>query len=271
MTTTALDRLADLEALKSRIRMLEQGSGPGEAGQTIRLGLPVLDALLPPEGLPRAALHEVAPEVVEWDDGPAAGFALALLTRLLGGTSKPMLWLSGRDDLCAPALAGFGLEARHMIRVRVRGDREALWAMEEALRSAAPGAVVAEIGSLPRGTSRRLQLAAEAGGVTALLLRRPRSAEAGRLPPSAAVTRWRIAAAPSGEAVLPELPGRARWRVSLIRCRAGRPGEFLMEWDHATSDFSLAAPLRDRSSAPAGIPEGAERPAGSFEAVRACA
>ena len=64
-------------------------------------------------------------------------------------------------------------------------------------------AVVGEIGRLPMVAGRRLQLAAERSGVTALLLRRWRNgaeAAAERDRPSAAVTRWRIAS-------LPSLPG----------------------------------------------------------------
>jgi protein ImuA len=73
---------------------------------------------------------------------------------------------------------------------------------------------------------RRLQLAAERSGVTALLLRRWRTgAEAAveRARPSAAVTRWRVAALPSAD--IPGLPGIGwpRWRVELLRCRGGLP------------------------------------------------
>ena len=61
-------------------------------------------------------------------------------------------------------------------------DDEILWAVEEGLRAPGLAAVVGEIGPLPGG-SRRLQLAAERSGVTALLLRRWRNA--GRRRPSA--------------------------------------------------------------------------------------
>ena len=41
--------------------------------------------------------------------------------------------------------------------------------------------------------------------------------------PTAAATRWRIAALPSPPA--PDAPGlgRARWRLDLTRCRSGEP------------------------------------------------
>ena len=70
-----------------------------------------------------------------------------------------------------------------------------MWAVEEGLRAPGLAAIVGEIGRLPMVAGRRLQLAAERSGVTALLLRRWRNGEeamAERERPSAALTRWRI-------------------------------------------------------------------------------
>ncbi len=125
---------------------------------------------------------------------------------------------------------------------RAGDDRDVLWAMEEALGHPGVAAVIGEVTALARRPGRRLQLAAETSGVPALVLHRPRLAPSGRIPPSSAATRWRVAALP-GDGM------STRWRVELLRCRGGKPGDFMMEWSDATDDdpaghFSLAAPFR---------------------------
>ena len=254
----------DLEALRERIRLLERGpgscGGPG-GGQTLPLGLPELEAVLPPGGLPLAVLHEIAPGRQDWDDGPVTGFCLALLIRIAARLPGPVLWLTRGGDLYAPGLAAFGFDPARLIEARAGGDTEALWGLEEGLRSGALAAVVGEVAELDATAARRLQLAAESGGVTGFLLRRwrrPQGAEA----PLAAAARWRVSAAPAeshafsaGGIALP----RPRWRVELRRCRGGRPRDFHMEWDHATGDFGLVAALCDGTADGGGAPAEARR------------
>jgi protein ImuA len=93
--------------------------------------------------------------------------------------------------------------------------------------------------------------------VPGLLLQRRRTPQGGRQEPSAAATRWQVAALP-GAAALPaaggaarRLPGRPRWHLELLRNRGGPPETFEVEWDDATGDFALAAPVRDRARAAA--------------------
>ncbi len=57
------------------------------------------------------------------------------------------------------------------------------------------------------------------------------------------------------DAGLARLPGRPRWRVELLRCRGAAPGDFLVEWNDASGDFGLVAPLRDGSLAGAVPPD----------------
>ena len=83
--------------------------------------------------------------------------------------------------------------------------------------------------SRPAADGRGTAIAARrrASGVTALLLRRWRDgAEAGaeRERPSAAMTRWRIAALPSLPGAREPGIGAPRWRVELLRCRGARAG-----------------------------------------------
>ena len=75
-----------------------------------------------------------------------------------------------------------------MILVAAPNATQALWAMEEALRSAVPAAVAGVIGKLDFRASQRLHIAAAETGRLLFLLHPPGMA-------SVAVTRWRVAAA----------------------------------------------------------------------------
>jgi protein ImuA len=103
---------------------------------------------------------------------------------------------------------------------------------------------------MPAG--RRLQLAAERSGVTALLLRRWRSAvesAAERQRPTAAVTRWRIGALLTADMVGEPGIGRPRWRIELLRSRGGMPVMWNVEVADATGHVRLSAELADRPAA----------------------
>jgi len=247
-----------LASLRERVRALERG---GASSSVLPFGAP-LDAALPQGGLALGALHEVIGAGPDEEDGAvAAAFAAGILGRLAKRRGAPVLWCQASGDLHAPGLLRYGLPPQLLLVTRGRNDSDILWAMEEGLRSAALAAVLGEIGTLPATAGRRLQLAAEAGGVTAFALRRWRdsaTAERQSKAPSAAVTRWRIAAAPSRDEDEPGI-GTPLWRVELLRCRGGNPGswlieealeaESLMEENHATGHVAVAAELADRPAA----------------------
>jgi protein ImuA len=225
-----------LKLLRDRIRRLE-GLSPA-TGEVAALGVPEVDAALPWGGLPRGAMHEVVAE----DRGAGDGFAAILAARLAG--DGEVLWCARREDLYPPGLAPFGLAARRLILARAVVPEAALWVIEESLRSGALGAVVGEVPALSLAASRRLQLAAAAGATPAILLR-----PAGAAGASAALTRWRVAAAASAP-VWPGV-GSPRFRVALERCRGGVPNAWLMEWDDATLRCPVAADAADRPARPA--------------------
>jgi protein ImuA len=210
--------------------------------RALPFGLAALDAHLPQGGLTVGALHEIAPQTPA--DTPAAfGFLAALLahvSRMPAG--RPVLLVGGVPDHGRPyghGLQGFGLDPARLILVETVNDKQALWAMEEALRARVPAAVAGTIGKLDLKTSQRLHLAAGDAGLPLLLLRPAQANEA-----SAAATRWRVGSAEAARDRFGLIAGW-RWKVSLERCRNGRPGEWLVEFDHGAHRFSLAAPLAD--------------------------
>lgn len=219
-TQAPLDRPALISALRARIARMER-AGASEAlaargEDTIPLA-PVIDAGLPWGGLPRAALHEI----LAADPGAAGGFAALVLARA-GGT---ILWIAPEPDAWPPGLARFGLSPAELVLVRAPRGQDALWAMEETLRCPAVGAALLVTGDLDLTAARRLQLAAEAGGVLGLLLRSDEDSAA----PTAALTRWRVGAAPS-DSQSPHEIGDPAWNLDLLRCRGGRPARWRAAW-----------------------------------------
>jgi protein ImuA len=221
-----------LEGLRERLRSLEGLAGRG-ASPAVSLA-PDVDAHLPWGGLPRGALNEIRAT----DAGPATLFAVAALR----GAPGAALWIRRGRALdagapCPAGLAARGLDPRRVVLVAVKTDTDALWAMEEGLRARV--AVLTELGAIPPTASRRLALAAEAGGALALALLPDRPDAA----PSAAATRWRIAAAPSHA-------GRPRLRAALFRCRGAAPATWLMEEEDASHRLVVSAALHDRAADP---------------------
>jgi protein ImuA len=154
-----------------------------------------------------------------------------------------VLWCLHSRDLFAPALARVGLHPDRVIYCETWKDAEVLPAMEEGLRQGGLAGVVGELIKFPLTPSRRLQLAAEASGVVALVLRRsgPKADEH-----NASFSRWRISAAPSGPMIDCDM-GRARWQLDLLRCRGAEANSWTVEACDATGRLAVPADLGDRS------------------------
>ena len=244
-----MPRPRPLAALRERIRQIEQPRSHG----VLPFGVAAIDRALPGGGLALGAVHEILGQGGDEEDGAAAaGFAAGILARLRMG---PVLWCLKRPDLYGPGLLAHGLDPARLVVVAALRDEDILWAIEEGLRAPGLVAVVAEIGRLPLVAGRRLQLAAERSGITAFLLRRWRNSEEAareRERPSAAVTRWRIAALPArkrDDPRLRQLIGKPRWRVELLRCRGGVPAGWDVEVADATGHVRLSPELADRPAA----------------------
>ena len=140
-------------------------------------------------------------------------------------------------------LRALGLDPTRLILVETAHRKQTLWAMEEAARSQAPAAVVGSIDTLDLKLSQRLHLAATDAGLPVFLLR-----PAPTLQSSAAATRWRIGTAKAARDRF-GLVTQPRWHLQLERCRNGRPGQWVVEYDHVAHRFSLAATLANPTRA----------------------
>jgi protein ImuA len=220
--------------LRRAIAEIEAEAGPAGARLAQRLSLArAFDSALS-GGLADDALHEIAP--AQPADGAAAmGFALALAAGFLSQRSASALVISEgfaaeeSGALYGPGLVAHGLPLSRLVFVRAPDSALAFWAIEEALKSGAPGVVVGEIWNLKGyslAASRRLLLAARKGKVPALLILASAYGQAERLS-SAAETRFEIAAAPSATipaAAGPDLPGPFACGARLIKARLARAG-----------------------------------------------
>ncbi|HUN38803.1 MAG TPA: damage-inducible protein [Acetobacteraceae bacterium] len=236
-----------LAALKVSIARI--GRSAKLVGGTLPLGMVAVDAHLPGSGLALGALHEIAGGGPDIEHGTAAAL---LIAGVLARRPGPVLWLLERPDLFSPALDAVGLQADRVIYAEAGKPATVLQGMEEGLRHPGLAGVVGELsGRLTLTASRRLQLAAEQSGTICFVLRRSRRHDdPSLLEPTAAATRWRVAALPSPPVLAhaPQTPGlaRPRWRLDLLRCRGGEPASWIVEATDATGHLGLPAGLADR-------------------------
>ena len=230
---SAQDRLARLRA--------ELSAGASPATAVMPLGHPVLDGYLPGGGLVLGPPHEIAP-ADPGDATAALAFALALCARRLSDTpGEAMIASSGHPLPYGHGLASLGLDPGRLLLLEAGGDGEVFRALEAALHANCLSALIGLVGDgMPLKAGRRLQLAAETGEPPLLLILR----RAGPGLPNGAATRWCIAAAPAGTDRFGGLHA-PRWRVRLERCRNGRGGSWLVEWDSAANRLHLPERLAD--------------------------
>lgn len=237
-----------LAALRAQIAQEQAARGP-----VLPFGLPQIDTRLASGGLDGAALHEIAGASASWsDDAAATLFAAGLAARFAAVQGMTVLWALSRFDLYAPGLEQVGLGPGKVLYAQGRKDSEVLALAEDALRDGSLACVIAEVKAADQTATRRLQLAASDGQTPMLLYRRHRSRERSPLAqPSAAMTRWSIAAAPS--TTLPHAGiGRGQWTIELVRQRGGNPFSLLVEACDDQGCLALPATVADRATTPVG-------------------
>lgn len=240
---------AVIASLREALRSIE-GDGHSRR-EVLPFGVEPLDQRLGDGGLRLDSLHEIAAATPHpGDDASATLFLAGIAARAWG----PVLWVVRRRDLFAPGLYQVGLAPHRVIYAEAADDAELLALMEEGLRHRCLGAVIGEARRAATASTRRLQLAAEGGRTIALLMKR--HAREGADPfavPSAAVTRWRVASAPSTPLPVAGI-GRARWHLSLVRQRGGDPFDLTVDACDETGRLALPAALGDRARPPRRAP-----------------
>lgn len=202
-------------------------------------GYAALDAELPGGGWPRGTLTELLV------DGAGLGevsLLLPALCSICGNGDKLGKGDGGGWSLLvappypphAPAWAAAGVDLARLVVVTPAAGRraaaDALWAMEQALASAAPRAVLGWSATADARAVRRLQVAAGGSGALAFLLRPLRAAAEA----TAAPLRLQLSAAPQGRLGVQLIKRRGPPLAKPLWLTLPRPQAF--HWrDHATA------------------------------------
>jgi len=225
--------------------MLASKALGGEALASIgHLSLGAPDSVLH-GGLCLAEPHELVPATA-FQSGAALAFALALCALAPRRQGAILFVQQEFAALEAGALYGlgcdlFGLASSRLLLVRTATPRDALWTIEEGLKTRGLAAVIGELAEDGKAAdltaTRRLSLAAEKGGALCLLLRQ-RALRA----PSAAATRWEVAGVPG---MTDRFGGMARtgFGLTLTKNRRGACGSWVLQWDHHEQRFVPALSL----------------------------
>ena len=208
------------------------------AGSGAATGFCDLDRALHGGGWPRAALSELL------TDGISIG-ELRLLTPFLATLAERQLWqlwINPPFIPYAPALVQHGIDPTHLIVIRAEA-RQQLWACEQALRSAACGAVLYwPSAALRYGELRKLQVAAGGQHCVGFLLRAARSTQQ----TSPAALRLQLSA------------DDAHLNVQILKQRGGNAGQRISIPQPAA--LRLQAAIRERPTiGPASIATGIGR------------
>ncbi|MCZ7564178.1 MAG: translesion DNA synthesis-associated protein ImuA [Burkholderiales bacterium] len=192
-----------------------RGAAPGVAAPGIASGFAALDAALPGGGWPTGCLVEILPRHEGIGELRLLGPALAGLAR----SGRCLAWIAPPHLPYAPALAAAGIDPQRLLVVRTRSPQETLWATEQALRSAACGAVLAWPAAPRYPDLRRLQIAAEKSSGLAVLFRAPHVADEASPAPLRLCPRHRQRR-PRG--ARPQAPRRAARRAGAAPAAARR-------------------------------------------------
>ena len=159
-------------------------------------------------------------------------FALFQAVRHTG----PLVWILPAHVPELPMLRGLPRGVGERLHVfRPIGETDLLWCIEEALRAAPVSLVIAEPEKpLSLTAGRRLQLAAEAGRTTGIMLIR---GDAGS---NAAETRWNC------EAIASTAADSTLHRWDLNKNKRGTIGSWVLNWNGASAAVHMVSEARQR-------------------------
>jgi len=219
------DKRKQLERLlqSPAVRLAGPNSFKNGFNKTTPSGFPELDRLLQ-GGWPTAALTEIF--VDRYGGGELRLLLPSLIDRLSSCPDALIACVAPPYVPYAPAFHGSGLEPSSLLLVNAVDDKEALWAMEQALQSSACVAVLGWVDKASGRCLRRLQLAAEQSGSWAVAFRPPQM----RTRQSVAALRIRLKPLPATQGVTNtggEGPGFLQ--LDVLKSRAGHPGRVCLQ------------------------------------------
>ena len=187
---------------------------------------------MPPDSAPADPFGLRPRRVHEAEGRGRRAFALFQAARHPG----PLVWIVPSHAPEMPMLRGLPQGVGERIHLlRPVGEADLLWCAEEALRAAPVGLVIAEPERpLSLVAGRRLQLAADTGGTTGLMLIRQNAGS------NAAETRWQCEpiAATAADSTL------HRW--SLNKNKRGTIGSWTVNWHGASAAFHMVSEACER-------------------------
>lgn len=148
----------------------------------------------------------------------------------------PLVWIAPAHIPELPMLRGLPRGVGERLHIfRPSGETDLLWCVEEALRATPISLVIAEPAkSLSLTAGRRLQLAAEAGRTTGLLLIRQGAGS------NATETRWHCEplASAGADSTL------HRWNIN--KNKKGTSGFWTVNWNGTSAAFHMVSETRER-------------------------
>jgi hypothetical protein len=150
---------ASLEALLEH-PALWRGAECARNAPALATGFPALDQCLPGGGWPQGALSELLVSIAGSGEFSLLMPACARLTQ----AGRWVIFVAPPYIPYAPALANAGIDLSHLLLVRAESRKDALWALEQALKSQHCGAAIGWLDRSDDSSLRRLQLGCEQSG-----------------------------------------------------------------------------------------------------------
>ena len=177
-----------VKQLAREVQRIETSRLPGSSRVAVAAfstGCSALDRCLPSGGYDPGTVVEYLQASTA---SGATSLALTAAREAMAATGRFCLLVDWREQFYPPAAAALGMDLKRIVIARPRTLADRLWAIDQALRSPAIAAVVAEVEQMDDRAARRLQLAAERGGGLGLLVR----GAAARQQPSWAAVQWLV-------------------------------------------------------------------------------
>lgn len=231
--TASLETESLVRALREELQIAERRV----ERERVSSGSRVIDELVGEGGFGRG-------DLVEWladGSGRSGGWGSGASSLALVGAAAAsreggkVVVVDRRGSFYPPAAVTWGVALEALVVVRAANEADELWAVDQVLRSDQVASVVAWPERLEGRVFRRLQLAAEEGGVVGMLIRSARYARE----PSWAQTRLLV----RGEAGVGESEGR-RVRLEALRSRGSQGGgNVVLDIDEVTGEIREANPV----------------------------